>query len=201
MSYLRTCCLGLGILLVSNIALAGEVLKRRISLDVKDQAPEVVFRLLGDSIDATVDVQGAFPRPITITLEDVTLRTTLDAICESVGCRWRVLEAMTEPGRPQLIVTPLPDAPRKEERVELDTVVVLKFRDARASEVLFAIASIARLRLEVPPEIDTSILVTIEVLNQPLRLGLDAVCERLSCSWDVLEGEKPVLRIGPRGLY
>lgn len=113
-------------------------LERRVFVDVNGVTPGKVLDELADAIACTLDVDRALPQPeIALTLSNVRARTALDAVCDMVGCRWRldghVLHvAVTSPPPPvpaarQLAValkTPLPgDAEWKLERVPVGVVL------------------------------------------------------------------------------
>ena len=79
-------------------------LARRISLDFNATAPESVFRMVAEAIKCSLKVDPTVNQNVTIHLDRVTVKLALDAVCESIGCRW------TFDGR-QLIVTPSPGSP------------------------------------------------------------------------------------------
>jgi hypothetical protein len=78
---------GLG--LTSNASAQGS-LDVRATVSFNSVSPGRLFRTVAEmaGVEATVDPQ--LQRPFSITLEDVTVRTLLDAICDSIGCRWRI---------------------------------------------------------------------------------------------------------------
>jgi hypothetical protein len=66
-------------------------LDTRVSIAFNSVSPGTVFRTVATGMagtEARVDPQ--LQRPFSITLEDVTVRTVLDASCDSIGCRWHV---------------------------------------------------------------------------------------------------------------
>ena len=79
-------------------------LDERIWLNFNAAAPEAVFRVIAGAIRVHAEINPAVQQKVSIRLERVTLKLALDAICESIGCRWTV-------DGPQLLVDPLP-APR-----------------------------------------------------------------------------------------
>jgi type II secretory pathway component GspD/PulD (secretin) len=79
---------GLGV--TSNASAQG-FLDARVSIAFNSVSPSTMFRTVATNmvgIEATVDPQ--LQKPFSITLEDVTVRTVLDATCDSVGCRWHI---------------------------------------------------------------------------------------------------------------
>lgn len=65
-------------------------LDERVTISMNSVPASQLLRMVmtGNRIEATIDPH--LQRPVSITLEDVRLRTVLDAICESAGCRWQV---------------------------------------------------------------------------------------------------------------
>ncbi len=101
---LATAC-GLGF--PSDVS-AQAFLDARFTISFGSTSPAVLFsrvaRLKMVGLEAAVD--PSLQRSITITLEDVTVRTFLNAACDSIGCRWRV-EGHT------LVVEALPPDPSR----------------------------------------------------------------------------------------
>jgi hypothetical protein len=79
-------------------------LDERIWLNFNGAAPEAVFRMIAGAMECTLKIDPAVQQKVSIRLERVTLKLALDAICESIGCRWTI-------DGPQLLVDPLPAAP------------------------------------------------------------------------------------------
>jgi len=71
-------------------ATAQAKLERRTTIDVTEAAPRDVYgslsRVLGYELAVAPDVQ----QPVTMHLENVTVRTALTALSENLGCRWNI---------------------------------------------------------------------------------------------------------------
>jgi hypothetical protein len=78
-------------------------LDRRVSIAFDRASPSDVFRVLAKSLDCELSLDQEVKQMVTVLLNNVTRQTALDAICESVNCRWRI-----ESGR--LIIGPLAKA-------------------------------------------------------------------------------------------
>ena len=67
-------------------------LETRITVSLSNVAPARLFQFVQQSMLPGVElvVDPTLQRPVSITLEDVTVRTLLDASCDSIGCRWRI---------------------------------------------------------------------------------------------------------------
>jgi type II secretory pathway component GspD/PulD (secretin) len=94
--FLCTCC--------ASLCLAGsDVWTRRVSLDFKgaplDQVMEHYAAILESELEIDPDLEGW---TVTFTVDNVSVLTSLNTICESAGCTWDLLEG--DP--PVLRVTP-----------------------------------------------------------------------------------------------
>ena len=69
-------------------ALAQDVLAKRVSLDLKGVAPAQAFMAVADAVGLKVALDAAVTAPVDILVRDVSARTALNVMCESVGCRW-----------------------------------------------------------------------------------------------------------------
>lgn len=65
-------------------------LQRRVFLDVNVTPPAQVFAQLARAISCALTLDPRVARPVTLRLSNVTARTALSAICESIGCRWQL---------------------------------------------------------------------------------------------------------------
>ena len=79
-----TACLAL----TASPATAQDALSKRVSLDLKAMAPIDAFRVIADSVGVKVTVDAKVTAPIDILVKDVSARTALTTMCESIGCRW-----------------------------------------------------------------------------------------------------------------
>ena len=78
-------------------------LQRKVSIAFDGAHPSDVFLVLAKSLDCELSLDQEVKQMVTVLVSNVTLQTALDAISESVGCRWRI-----ESGR--LIIEPLAKA-------------------------------------------------------------------------------------------
>jgi hypothetical protein len=76
--------------LAASPAIAQDPLSKRVSLDLKAMAPADAFKVIGDSVGMKVTVGAKVTAPIDILVRDVTAKTALTTICESIGCTWTV---------------------------------------------------------------------------------------------------------------
>lgn len=96
-----SCALVLSLLVVplSAPALAQDATARKVTLDLNGVEPLAAFRAVAAAIDVGVTVSPSVTDPVNIAVRNVTARTALNAMCESIGCRWNLADGI-------LVVTP-----------------------------------------------------------------------------------------------
>jgi hypothetical protein len=181
---------------------AGNKLDERIDMALKNAAPDDLFgtfaKLFGPNAVAVVD--PAVRGPVTIELHNVRARTLLDAICESIGCRWSVVAAT--PATPaKLLVVPLAAKDHGEgvQKTPIKEPIDLKVTQADGRDVLRTFGEILGAELVVEPGVAGQVSLALE--NLPVDQTLDAFCKSLGCEWSFTEGangRKPVLRVWPK---
>ncbi len=67
---------------------AETALNKRVSLDLKAMAPRDAFKVIANAIGYTVDVAPDVSTPVDIVVGNISARTALNTICESIGCTW-----------------------------------------------------------------------------------------------------------------
>src|SRR5512136_2316867 len=81
--------LALGVVMVlAAPASAQDALAKRVSLDLKAMAPADAFKVIADAVGCAVDVGPDVSTPVDILVRNVTAKTALNTICESIGCSW-----------------------------------------------------------------------------------------------------------------
>ena len=82
----------LSVLLVAPAApaFAQDALAKKVTIDVNAASPGSVFTAVATASGAgfTVTVDPAVTEPVDITVRNVSVKTALNAICESIGCQW-----------------------------------------------------------------------------------------------------------------
>jgi hypothetical protein len=92
----RTWCavvLSLLVVTLSAPALAQDATAKKVTLDLNGVAPNAAFKAVADAIGVTVTVDAAVTEPVDITIRNVSARTALNAMCESIGCQWSLTGA------------------------------------------------------------------------------------------------------------
>ena len=72
----------------ATTAAADSALAKRVSLDLKAMAPGDAFKVIADAIGYQVAVASDVTTPVDIVVRNITAKTALNTICESIGCRW-----------------------------------------------------------------------------------------------------------------
>jgi len=152
-------------------------LAQRISLDLVEAAPADVFASFGKVLDLEVQLDAAVTAPVTIRLRNVSIATSLQAVCESIECRWRF-----ESGRlaihPRPAAGPSPSAPPTKSPLPAtsDQPISLSLRGARLADVLRSFGKILEVEIEVAPDVAEA-PISLDLQNVPARAAFDAVLD------------------------
>ncbi len=171
-------------------------LENRVSVNLDHVRPAEAFRTFAQLAGMSALVDAAVRDPITVRLENVRLKTLLDAVCESVGCRWEVAGSP-----PALRIAAVPRHEPKPEpaRVGLRDPVQLQVADGDARDLLRTLASLLDAELVLDPAVQGK--VTLDADGIPLRQALDTLCRQARCAWALGDGEaggRRVLRVTPK---
>jgi hypothetical protein len=150
---------------VAGTALAQDTLGKRVSLDLKGMGPAEAFKVLGDAVGMPVTVDGAVTAPVDILVRNVTAKTALTTICESIGCRWTIADGT-------LVVKPAFEIAVKV--AEGTAATKAKPVSDPASRVQKSAKSVERLRVALAQQLPTD----MKFENAPLSV----VNERLSAA-------------------
>ncbi|MCG6963978.1 MAG: hypothetical protein LJE95_11995 [Acidobacteria bacterium] len=183
-------------------------LDHRISLELRDAVPQKVFETFGKLLASPgkgspagpvvhVKVKPGIEGKLTICLRDVTVRTTLRAICESLECSltWR-----RDGDDYLLVVSPAKDAAARKETnheqpASLDQPVDLKLEGAKLTSVLRTVGGITNRKVLIDEALDDRV-VSLTVKETPVREVLDRLCSQAGCTW--AETKLGVLTFSPR---
>lgn len=182
-------------------------LDARVSLELREADAGDVFRTLETVLfepasgavagpEVHIRVETPIDRKLTICLRDVTVRTVLAAIRESLHCT-----ASWEPDGDGYLLVIRPDqAVAVDERPEeeagsLDQPIDLKLDGAKLSAVVRTVGAITDRKVVVDEQLGER-LVTISVHATPLRKVLDLLCKQADCRWH--ETALGVLAFDPR---
>ena len=169
-------------------------LDTRISMAVRDAAADDTFRTFAKLMGTEAVVDPALKGKVTVELKNVRVRTLLDAVCESIGCRWDL-----QPGNPpKLRVYALPAGnPASAAKAGPKEPLDLRVTKAKGQEILKTFGQILSAEVELDPSIDGT--VTLDLENTPWDQALDAVCAALGCNWELVESPARVLKVVAKG--
>lgn len=176
-------------------------LDERIDLSLEGATAQQVLTLFAQIFQAELTLDPGVEGKVTITLNNVTARTALNAVCEGLGCRWQLV---TE-GKPRLVIEPerarsskssnegkaaSPAMPLTERPVTLET------EETPAKDLLLAITKLYGLYMVIDAGLEGT--VTVSTRDRPLREALDQICEQVNCRWKLIkQADQSHLRITP----
>jgi type II secretory pathway component GspD/PulD (secretin) len=181
--------------LPSGGALAADnPLDARINIALRDAAPDDTFRSFAKVLNAEVEVAPSVKAKVTVELRNVRVRTLLDAVCESIACRWEL-----QPGNPQkLLVLPAPPGRTAPATPALiDEPIDLRVTEADGRDVLRTFGEILSAKVDVDPAVAGKVSLDLEAA--PVGQALDKVCQVLGCDWMLVEGSSRLLKVTAKG--
>jgi len=210
----RILVLGLAALLsfAADVAAQKDLARERVSLLFKDTPVTNVLPALAKSLGYEISLDPALRAMVTLQVENVTAQTALNAICESIGCRWRqqgnrlIVEARTE-------TIAIMQATEKGEQFtrrggNMFNYAVSGLEDElpfditwSPGDVYTAFHVLARMfdaDVEVAPALSgRKLAVTIKAAT--MSQAFDAVCRVAGCRWQLVEKPKRMVRVTERG--
>jgi type II secretory pathway component GspD/PulD (secretin) len=169
---------------------ADNPLDARVNIALRDATPDDTFRSFAKLLNAEAEVAPSVKGKVTVELRNVRVRTLLDAVCESIACRWEL-----QPGTPpKLQVLPAPAGKATPAApTAVDEPIDLRVTNADGRDVLKTFGELLSAQAEVDPGISGT--VTLDLVNAPCGQALDKVCQVLGCDWLLLEGPPRLLRV------
>ena len=173
-------------------AAGDDPLDRRNGVELNDTPVEEALTNIGAMAGLPVELNGFTGDPVSMEIWNVRVRTILDVLCESLGCRWELVDGVIQ-------IHEVPGAkpePRPKPSLEaLDQTIDIKLTGADPQEVLRSFGQILSVKPFVDPAITGSVTVNLE--NTEVRKVLDAVCASVGCEWS-LDVEKKMLVFRPK---
>jgi type II secretory pathway component GspD/PulD (secretin) len=188
------------VLALSTVCLSAvavdDLLDKRISLDLKDASVQNVFQLYQEILGVELEIDPTLDGKVSITFENITVRTSLTAVSESAGCRWE----LSDGDPPVLRVTCDHEAAHGDGAVPrtglyaLESPVTLDLEDADVHEVFGAVAHLLNSRLLIDVALGEE-SISIRHEERPISDFLDDVCGEIGCEWTFAPGEDPLLSV------
>jgi hypothetical protein len=175
-------------------------LERRVFLDANATAPAQVLGMLARTIPCSLKLDPRVQRPVTLRVSNVTARTALSAICESIGCRWQLADATlrVDPAEPP---PPIPQGEVLQQKLRTP-LADLDFKRVPFRDALSAIARQSGIDLIVE-KVDPKTPVTVDVSGEPPLQALMKVVR--AAGWNYTgstsvgwQGDRPRIRFTPK---
>lgn len=173
-------------------AAGDDPLDRRNGVSLEGTSVEEALTNIGATAGYPVELNGFTGDPVYMELWNVRVRTLLDALCESLGCRWELVDGVIQihevPGaRPE---------PRPKPSLEgLKQKMDLKVTGASTLAVLRSFGEMLGVRPAIDPAIGGTVTLNLE--DAEAGKALDAICASAGCEWS-LDVEKGLLVVRPK---
>lgn len=196
--------LSLLVVTLSAPALAQDATARKVTLDLNGVEPLAAFRAVAAAIDVGVTVSPSVTAPVNIAVRNVTARTALNAMCESIGCQWNLTDGILVVKPSAAPVVHMDRTVRVEGRVttpEAGQAILeafkrtlpgdMKFDNAPLEEVSRRLTESVGLPVKIvcrDPEVKT---LTMDLSGLTLASALEAIGEeedRPNASWQLTVG-------------
>ncbi len=182
------------LLLVALALVGGPVsaadLNERITLDLVDAPADTIMKSLASILQVAPQIEFDTEKLVTIRLENVRVRTVLDALCDSVPCTW----GLRDEGFGRMLYFGPSEEVSTEKAMEarLSQKVDMSFEEAPALDVLGAFASMLRVKLVQECEGAVAQTVTVDYRGITVADGIDEICGLAGCVCLVEPGELSV---------
>jgi hypothetical protein len=179
---------------VPLVGAAQELLAKRVSLDLKAMAPAEAFKVLADAVGTEVTVDPAVTGPVDILVRNVSARTALSTMCESIGCRWTADAAgiTVKPGVEAVYaVAKRPDGQARVKAARSSAVIErvrsalkqplpagMKFENASLADVSARLSEALKLTMEVTTTDPALQTITADFSNVTLQAALKSVVDQ-----------------------
>ena len=147
-------------------------LDARVTIDYRDAPGVDVITTLARGAGLSVQVGPGSLRPVTITVTNVKLSNTLNALCDNALCLWRLDGSV-------LRITPLPS----EQSSSLPPRVSFELHDTTAADVFRALAAAIGVRVTIELSFSSE-PINMAFKNAPTAEVLSMLCNLQQCEWD-----------------
>ena len=221
----RTLCamfLPLLMVTVASPAQAQDPTAEKVTLDLNGVAPFAAFKAVASAMNVGVTVSPAVTASVNIAVRNVTARTALNAMCESIGCQWTITDAIlvvkpaaaSAGGRGTVHVEGKATTPEGQAVLEAFKRRLprdMKFDNAPLEEIGRRLSESVGLPVKLScrdPEVKT---LTMDFGNLTLASALEAIGEREDrpkASWQLVVGPAPggsksggiAILVGPKAI-
>jgi hypothetical protein len=179
---------------VPAAGLAQNWLGKRVSLDLKAMAPPEAFKVLAEAVGTTVSVDPAVTTPVDILVRNVSARTALTTICESIGCQWTADAAgiAVKPlGGPVVVIRgrmareaqvkgtrPAAGVERVRSALKQPLPAGTKFENASLADVSVRLSEALKLTMKITTDDPAMQTITADFSNLTLQAALRSLVDR-----------------------
>ncbi len=194
---MRTAWLLVMALFAGGTVHAQSPLRQRISVTYQGATAPSVFHALAEVLGVRLQLDVRVTGAVTLDVRRVSVETVLRAVCESIGCRWR-LETDT------LFVDPDTSAGTKGQDDPLSGVTVrdvhqdipvdIRWSDAPAEAAIGALARMLGANPVIDPDLART-RISLSLSKASASTALNALCDQAKCRWRLIDGPKRILRV------
>ncbi len=177
-------------------------LTRRVFVDVNADFPPQVFRKLAQSLGCGLSLDPEVRAPVTLRVFNVTAETALNAVCDSVGCRWRIDGAQL---RVEFSAPPprIPSAEVFRERTRKPLPASFKFDHMALGDVAQAVSRETGIEIRFE-QVDLSTPITVDLGDERVFDAINRILGALNWTSPPTfnvesRGDLCLIRIGRRG--
>ena len=184
-------------LLCGGIVQAQAPLQQRMSVTYQGAAASSVLQVVANVLGVRLELDAAISGTVTLDVRNVSIETVLRAVCESIGCRWRMDKGTLVVDRDPAAVTQGQSDPLAQVSVSdvfQDKHVDIQWNDASVDAGIKALARI----LGAEPVVDRALMdkrISLNVSKASAAAALNAICQQAGCRWRLTDGPKRLLRV------
>lgn len=193
-----------GLMVAVLVGLCGAVqaqssLQLRMSLSYEGAPARQVFEAISDVLGYRLQMDERVTGAVTLNVRNVTAETVLRAICESIGCRWRIDAGTLDVDHDAAAAGGAPGGADPYANVRVSDVhedlpVQIHWNAAPAGVALKALAGMLGAELSLDRSL-TEKRITLSLEKDTTRAALNAICEQAACRWRLADGPKRILRV------
>ena len=150
----------------------------RINLNLRDAAATQVLKSFEQVLSVGVEIDPQISASVSLQLGNVSVRTTLNALCESIGCEWTLKD-----GTLRFTATPAAESPASSIAFQ---PLNLSLKAAGAADVFRSLAQILEADLLLDPAVNGTF--SIELEQAGLEEILQGICDELGCVTELIVG-------------
>jgi hypothetical protein len=194
----------------ATTAWAQAALSSRTSIDVAGAAPQDVFGSLAKTLECSLDLQAEIQTPVTLKVSNISVRTALSVLCETLGCSWsidggalRIRTVRTSIGTKVAIIGVPKNGPVLLQKLNRDLGPGQRFENRSVLDVLAALSKTAEMEITTDEPL-ASRVITVDLSNRSIDTALREILKQAgagSASYlaiDTKDGQRVRLKLVAR---